>query len=161
MKHLLSCTLLFALALFSCKTTKEAVIEESEPQYETGFTFNFVKSSSLYDVVDLAEKENKLVFLDIYTDWCLPCKVMEEEVFTDESLGDFFNQNFISFKINAETSHGSDLQQLYKAEGYPTLLFLDHKGRVLERKKGLTYSRELRDLALSSIDLDQANSATD
>ena len=100
MRHALLSTILVALCLFSCKTTRTAEENYPSDEYEKGFTFDFIKKASLLDVVDKAEAENKLVFLDIYTDWCLPCKIMEEEVFTNEPLGEFFNDNFISYKVN-------------------------------------------------------------
>ena len=161
MRHALLSTILVALCLFSCKTTRTAEENYPSDEYEKGFTFDFIKKASLLDVVDKAEAENKLVFLDIYTDWCLPCKIMEEEVFTNEPLGEFFNDNFISYKVNAEKDNGPDLLTLYNVEAYPTLLFLDTKGRVLEVKKGLAYSRELKEMALRSIDINAENSATD
>ena len=152
---------LVSLLLGGCKTQKKAQELPPEITYEKGFTFDFIQSNSLFDVVDHAEKENKLVFVDVYTDWCLPCKIMEEEVFTNEDLGDYFNDNFVSYKIDAEKGKGADILAIYDIKAYPTLLFLDHKGRVLEKKDGLAYARELRSLAANAIEIDQNNSATD
>jgi len=42
-------------------------------------------------VLEKAEKENKLVFVDAYTTWCGPCKQMSREVFTKKKVADFYN----------------------------------------------------------------------
>jgi len=72
---------------------------------------------------------------------------MNEEVFTDKRLGKFYNENFVSYKVNAEKESGPIIAELYKVAGYPTLLFLDHKGKVLLKKNGVAYSREMYELA--------------
>jgi len=106
-----------------------------------------MKSSKLFPVLDKAEAQDKLVFVDFYTSWCLPCKMMDEDVFPDKALGDFFNKNFISYKVNTERSNGANIAALYGVHTYPTLLFLDAKGNVLERKEGAAYHTELRNMA--------------
>jgi len=161
MKSFFSLTVLCLLAFSSCKSKKDIPNEEPEIVYEDNYAFDFIKMESLMDVVDLAERENKLVFLDVYTDWCLPCQIMDEEVFTNESLGEFFNEHFISYKVDAEKPGGEMVLQLYNVKGYPSLIFLDTKGKVLEQKNGIAYARELRSLAESSINIDQNNKSTD
>ena len=61
------------------------------------------------EVLALAELEGKLVFLDAYTDWCRPCKQMDKEVFSKKEVGDFYNANFLSVKINMEKGEGIPL----------------------------------------------------
>ena len=68
---------------------------------------------------------------------------MDKNTYYDKRLGDFMNDNFISFKVDAEKGNGVNLATLYSVQGYPTLLFLDQKGNVLERKLGATYQREM------------------
>ena len=45
-----------------------------------------------------AKAENKLVFVDVYTKWCGPCKHVSETVFPQEKLGEYYNAHFINFK---------------------------------------------------------------
>ena len=49
-----------------------------------------------------AKKQNKLIFVDVYTTWCRPCKVLDKDVFPNEKVGEFYNKNFINYKIDAE-----------------------------------------------------------
>ena len=43
----------------------------------------------------MAKEKNKLIFLDIYATLCGPCKMLKRYTFTDSSVGDFFNKNFV------------------------------------------------------------------
>jgi thioredoxin-related protein len=77
---------------------------------------------------------------------------MEEDVYSDENIGDFINDNFISYKVNAEKGNGPNLKLLYNIESFPGLLFLDHNGRVLEQKQGAAYHTELKEMANRAIE---------
>lgn len=76
-------------------------------------------------VVEKAKKENKLIFIDFYTQWCGPCHMMAEDVFILPSVYDFYNSNFINAKIDAENGEGIELALKYGINLYPTYLFID------------------------------------
>lgn len=137
--------ILCIISMLGCKSPEK--LETDEEKITSPYTFNFMESNNLTDVIDQAVSEDKLVFVDIYADWCLPCKLMDKDVFTDRRLAEYFNENFINYKVDAETPNGADLVYLYNVQGYPTLLFLDGKGRVLERKDGAAYQTEMYRLA--------------
>ena len=137
--------LLCALTFAACKSKKNAGLSTKK----TGI--QFTHSETLSDVLDKATAENKLVFVDFYTTWRLPCKLMDQDVFPDRRLGEFMNENFVSYKVNAEQGNGVNLAAIYNIEGYPTLLFLDAKGNVLERKLGAAYQREMYSLGESAL----------
>jgi len=130
--------------ILSCSSKKEATKVLSA---EDTLAVHFIKNTTLTDVTAKAEQEGKLIFLDLYTDWCLPCKLMKEDVYTDESIGDFMNENFINYKVNAEEGNGPNMTVLYNIESFPGLLFLDANGRVLEQKQGAAYHTELKEMA--------------
>lgn len=123
--------------------TEAAEIEATKPI--TGV--RFVESEMLKPLLEQAKTENKLVFVDFYTDWCAPCKLMDKKVFPDEAFGAFMNENFISYKINMEDGPGSHLVALYEVRSVPTLLFLDQEGEILERKAGAAFQTELKQMA--------------
>ena len=60
------------------------------------------RSISFDEALKVAKQENKLVFIDFYTDWCGPCKKMAKEVFPQKMVGDFMNAKFVNLKLNAE-----------------------------------------------------------
>lgn len=85
----------------------------------------------------LAAKQNKLIFMDAYTVWCGPCKKMTNEVFPVKEVGDFFNQNFINMKVDMEKGEGVQIARTYGINAYPTLLFIDFNGNVVNLTKGM------------------------
>ena len=112
----------------------------------SAYAVDFLATDRLGDALAKAEKEGKLVFVDFYTTWCLPCKLMDEDVFTDRELGRYMNERFVSLKVDAEKGNGANLASLYNVRAYPTLVFLDARGRVVAQKEGAAYQRELRAL---------------
>jgi thioredoxin-related protein len=83
-----------------------------------------------------AKKENKLIFLDAYTTWCGPCKLMAKNIFTQKSVGDFYNAHFVNAKIDMEKGEGIELAKKFKVNAYPTYLFIDGNGEVVHRTLG-------------------------
>ena len=128
-----------AIFAFSCNSTKQVVAVKEG--------VDFVNSDKLTPILEMAGNNDKLVFVDFYTTWCLPCKLMDEDVFTDKSVSALMNDNFISYKVNAEKDNGPNLALLYQVNVFPTLLFLDENGKVLVRKEGAAYQTEFRSLA--------------
>ena len=47
--------------------------------------------------------ENRPVLIDLYTDWCYWCKVMDKKTYTNSKVIDYINTHFYSVKLNAET----------------------------------------------------------
>ena len=108
---------------------------------------DFEPTDKLSAAIELAETEGKLVFLDFYTTWCLPCKLMDEEVFSDPAFGAYMNERFVSLKVDAEHGNGPNLAALFSVTSYPTLIFVDRRGRELTRREGSAAQRRLRHLA--------------
>ena len=54
------------------------------------------------EAVELSKKEKKLIFIDVYTTWCGPCKMMDKHTFSDSSVARILNTNFYPVKLNAE-----------------------------------------------------------
>ena len=87
------------------------------------------------EAVEQAKKENKMVFVDFYTDWCGPCRTMANTVFPQKKVGDYFNANFVCIKLNAE-KEGKDAAKTYNVKAYPTFLVLDTEKKVKMDIKG-------------------------
>lgn len=50
-----------------------------------------------------AAKESKLMFVSVYADWCIPCQIMEKNVYSDPNVATLLNSRFIPVKLNAES----------------------------------------------------------
>lgn len=89
------------------------------------------KHITLEEAFQISGKTGKIVFVDCYTQWCGPCKAMSINVFTVDSIADFFNTNFINIKLDMETEDGKKYVKPYKVEAYPSFLLLNSKGELL------------------------------
>lgn len=85
-----------------------------------------------------AKAQNKLVFMDCYTTWCGPCKMLAKNVFPQKEVGDVFNKQFVNLKIDMEKGEGPALAKTYGIKAFPTLLFMDAEGKVLHKVVGGT-----------------------
>ncbi|UOU96857.1 thioredoxin family protein [Chryseobacterium daecheongense] len=88
------------------------------------------------DLVAKARKEKKIVFIDAYASWCGPCKMMEKNVFTKKSVGDYFNTNFVNARFDMEKGEGRDIAAKYGVRSYPTYLFLNGDGELVSQNYG-------------------------
>lgn len=103
-------------------------------------------------VIIQAAKENKIIFIDAYTDWCQPCKKMDKQVFPQKLVGDFYNKNFINVKLNMEKGKGKELKEKYDVFFFPTFLFLTADGTVVHRIAGYQSVPKLLELGKTAID---------
>ncbi len=83
-----------------------------------------------------AKKENKSIFLDAYASWCGPCKNMAKHIFTEGSVGEFYNDNFINVKIDMEKGEGIALSEEFAVVAFPTYLYFNTKGELVHRALG-------------------------
>ncbi len=83
------------------------------------------EQGSWAQVVSKARQERKLIFVDIYTTWCGPCKMMDKKLFPHPEAGKKYNTHFINYKIDAEKGEGIDIADRYHVKAYPTNLFID------------------------------------
>jgi len=101
-------------------------------------------NGTLKEALFKAKAEKKAIFFDAYAVWCGPCKNMESNVFTDEALGDYFNEHFVSIRIDMEKGEGPDLAKKFTSiDGYPSMLFLDNEGHVIKTLLGSRHIDEL------------------
>ena len=98
----------------------------------------FIEGEKWENVLKAAQEQDKYIFMDCYTSWCGPCKALAKDIFTRKDVGDFFNANFINVKYDMEKGEGKELNKRYKANiiGFPTLLLIDKKGKVVHQMAG-------------------------
>ncbi|NBA85019.1 thioredoxin fold domain-containing protein [Emticicia sp. CRIBPO] len=113
------------------------ILSCSKPPEKKVLDFQRIQQIPFETVLEQAKKQNKLIFVDVYTVWCGPCKYMDEKVFTAPSVIEKFNRDLIPFKVNAEDADGVAFASKYKVNAYPTFLFLKPNGEVLLRLDGV------------------------
>ncbi|MDR0227647.1 MAG: thioredoxin fold domain-containing protein [Flavobacteriaceae bacterium] len=99
------------------------------------------------------KKKAKPIFMDVYTDWCGPCKLLDKNTFSDPKVIEHINKNYYAVKFNAEgnekiTYKGKtfanaeynesrkgrnsmhDLTMFLNIQGYPSMVIFTNKGEV-------------------------------
>jgi thiol:disulfide interchange protein len=109
-----------------------------------------MESERLMPVLEVAQQKRLPVFVEFHAEWCAPCKIMEEELFTQEAIFVYFNSFFINFRTNYDAESGRALADIYEVKSLPTILFLDPQGVVLERHSGSVTSGLLRSMGDSA-----------
>jgi thioredoxin-related protein len=115
-----------------------------------------VKWYSIEEAYALTKKEPRKILIDVYTDWCSWCKVMDRNTFNNQIIAEYINKTFYPVKFNAETKTNVVLDgktykyvpngtrgynelayELLKGQlGYPSVVFLDEKTNLLQPVQG-------------------------
>ena len=114
-----------------------------------------------------AQKENpKKIFMDVYTTWCGPCKLLDKNTFSDKSVIEYVNKNYYAVKFNAEGNESVTYQDFtytnpnYQAErkgrnaqhllahalkvtAYPTVVFFKEDGNLIQAVPGYRTPQQL------------------
>lgn len=120
---------------------KQSIVEE-----------NITNSNVVWRTFAEVEKLQKIaprkVFIDFYTTWCGPCKMMEQNTFQNKSVIEYVNKNYYAIKFNAEGNDSvffkekmfknpnfnpnakgrnsqHELAMAFRVQAYPTSIFLD------------------------------------
>lgn len=104
-----------------------AVGAEAQVKFET-------KSTDA--VREMAVKTGKLVFIDLYADWCPPCRMMERQVFSRKDVGEFMDERFVAAKYDTDKTTGRELMKKYGQGAIPLYLVFNTQGDLLGRIQG-------------------------
>jgi thiol-disulfide isomerase/thioredoxin len=106
---------------------------------------NFHKGS-LNDVQRLAAIEGKPYFIDFYAGYCLPCRLMDETTFMDETLGAYVTANYIPLKLNIDDFDAYEVKVKYEVPALPTVMVFSSNGAMLETRTGAMSATDLLQL---------------
>lgn len=116
-----------------------------------------IKWYTFQQAVELSKKEKKKIFIDVYTDWCGWCKVMDKNTFAHPVIAKYMNQKYYAVKLNAEmkdtvffnnysfvnpspktqrSTHQLASSLLNNKLSYPTVVFLDENFSMLTQVPG-------------------------
>ena len=96
----------------------------------------YFRNISLDEAAKAAKAEGKLIFIDIYTSWCGPCKKMTNQIFPQKLVGDYMNKTFVCVKFDAEKGEGVDVAKLFGVKAYPTFIVATADKTELNRVLG-------------------------
>lgn len=93
-------------------------------------------------VREMAIRQGKLVFIDLYASWCPPCRMMERQVFSRKDVGEFMDERFVAAKYDTDQSTGRELLKRYGNGAIPLYLVFDTAGELLGRIQGASAPEE-------------------
>lgn len=103
---------------------------------------DFQEDPTWSDILAQARKGDKIIFVDAYTSWCVPCKKMERDVFSQPKVANYFNQKYINVKYDMEKGEGAVLKDRYNVRVFPTYLFITGKGEVVHQVLGAYFDND-------------------
>jgi thiol:disulfide interchange protein len=62
-----------------------------------------VKWMSYSKALEKAKQKPRLIFVDLYADWCVPCRIMDANVYSDPTVASLLNTRFYAVKLNADS----------------------------------------------------------
>lgn len=98
---------------------------------------------TLEEALKKAKQAKKPLFVDVYATWCGPCKQMAATSFIDPEVTAYYNDHFISLKLDGEKNDGPGVMQKYGITAYPTLLYFNANGDLVGKVVGGQQARQL------------------
>lgn len=123
---------------------------------------------SFNEAIAAQKKNPKPLFIDVYTNWCPPCKMLDQNTFTDPKLAQYINANYYAVKFNAEgnesvaylgktytnpnfdstksVSGRNSLHQFamyLKVQAYPSMVVIDANNKISSNIMGYQTAEQL------------------
>ena len=121
---------------------------------------------TLENAVEAQKTTPKKIFMDAYTVWCGPCKMLDKNTFSNKDVANYINKNFYAVKFNAEgnekvnflgksyTNPGFDpkssgrnssheLSGYFGIRAYPTIVYLDEEAKLIAPIPGYQSPKQL------------------
>ncbi|MGB1207511.1 MAG: thioredoxin family protein [Chitinophagales bacterium] len=104
--------------------------------YAQEVPIQFIENVSWEQLLEKAQNEGKFIFIDVYTDFCAPCKLMDNKVFKQQNVGIYYNQNFINVKMNMLVDAHENFMMKYELHSAPSLMFFSPNGELIDMEVG-------------------------
>ncbi|WP_405369772.1 thioredoxin family protein [Nonlabens sp. Asnod2-A12] len=125
--------------------------------------FSQVNWMTMNEALEAQQKEPRKILMKSYTDWCPNCKWMDKYAFAKADIATYINENYYPVQFNAEGTEvinykGATYANPFKKRNdraqhqfaefirifeYPTLVFFDEKGTIINPVPGKLDSKKL------------------
>ncbi len=110
---------------------------------------------TIEEAMELQKKEPRKIIMDVYTNWCGPCKMLDKYTFHNEDVVDYVNKHYYAVKFNGEgndsvtykdktfgnpnydpakanrRNSAHEFTRALKVRAYPTMVFFDEEANVI------------------------------
>jgi len=139
--------------------TSAIAIDQNYVKQDTEVQVNWM---SFEEALEKSKTEKRKIFIDVYTDWCGWCKVMDKKTFSEPAIAAYLNAKFYAVKLDAEQEEDIEfrdqtfkfIQQgkrgyhelaaalLQNNLSYPTVVFMDEDFNLIQPLPGYREPRE-------------------
>lgn len=122
---------------------------------------------TIEEALKLQKKEPKKIFMDVYTNWCGPCKMLDKNTFHNDDVVDYVNEHYYAVKFNAEGNSSvtfkdktfnnpnfdetkvnrrnsvHEFTRYLRVNAYPTMMFFDEEANIISPVKGYLKPQQL------------------
>jgi thioredoxin-related protein len=122
---------------FLLAAVASAALLAAQASAKTGWVDDFEKGLAQ------AKAEKKLALVDFTgSDWCVWCQRLDAEIFSKEEFTNYVKDKYVLVEVDfpqakplaeAKTKEHNKLSEIYKVEGFPTVLILDPTGKEVGR----------------------------
>ena len=130
--------LILFLGCFSIVFSQETKNEEITLKWEDSYKIALKKSKK--------EKKPVLIYFT-GSDWCTPCKILDKKLFHTKKFKDLSDKDFVLYEADnprnkdllspEKLKENNKLIRKYKIKSYPTLVLVNHRGKMIGYKSGL------------------------
>lgn len=126
----------FAAQIYASLLTTTAIFgfAVSPAAFGQNETAKAIWMTDLSKAEQLAKKNNRLLLVHFYADWCGPCQKMKQETMESTALANQLRGNIVAVKINSD-KHPA-LVRKYQIRALPSDLFVTPTGQILARSEG-------------------------
>ena len=136
--HLLAfVTLIASILLFGLTLQKMNISDDenisitTKPNHVSVLPFKQIQS--LDDLSrELNQRDNKMIMLDFYADWCVSCKEYEKLTFNNSKVKEYLNEySLLQVDVTQNTTQHKALLKHFNLYGPPAILFFDKQHNEL------------------------------
>lgn len=132
----------------------------------SSFAQDKIQWMTMNEALAAQQESPKKIFMDVYTTWCGPCKLLDRNTFSNKNVIKFINKNYYAVKFNGEGTEEVNYQDFnytnpnyregrkgrnathffadaLKISGYPSLVFFREDGELIQAIAGYKTPQQL------------------
>jgi thiol:disulfide interchange protein len=148
--------ILFGLLFLYLKNKKQPVAKpDSTSVFANYQSTDVFQMQQIKSAVTLMEDQNKkIVLINCQMNSCPMCAKMENLTYENYEIAGFLDKYFVKIDVEFSANEMTQLQDFYRLKAYPTALFLDRNGVLLEKVVGFQDAEKFMDTLDNMMELE-------